>query len=431
MSSGVPPIALLGIVERAALVRDGNTNLFKYNLIGLKQTVLSYLFPLNFGLLNYAFALYAPQAGTQMKIHIKDETGIEIGFFNIALQSLATSQPTIEDVAIKRDGQAVAIPLEGWAVMIFPPIRETSMIPRPGLYTFTVDLEDREVAIGQILFHLIDPEPLSASRIAAIRSNPTAVKAVRAELRCNACGSCIKTYAGLERVPKSEAEGYVWYENLPDSFICSCTQAIFDLNIYRRNLHGLLGGSFTSSGEVAFLPLYEKGALATTRANFAALLDQVAPEETFQTFLEENTVLLHQFSPERIFFKAPILTFCNTDFAIVNPQHELLLIELERPNTRILKKDGGVHSELQHAFDQTRDWLHIADDQRVAVLDCIGIDRKQVGSVQAAVIAGRDSNYDPEHLRKLKGADFGRTRFMTYDDLLAGLDALIRTVDQL
>jgi hypothetical protein len=147
--------------------------------------------------------------------------------------------------------------------------------------------------------------------------------------------------------------------------------------------------------------------------------------------LEENPVFLHQFSPEHIFFKAPILTAHKTDFAILSPQRELLLIELERPNTKILKKDGGVHSELQHAFDQTRDWLHLADEQRVVVLDCIGIERKYVGAVRAVAIAGRDAGYDPEYLRKLKGADFGRTRFMTYDDLLAGLDALIRTVEHM
>jgi len=141
--------------------------------------------------------------------------------------------------------------------------------------------------------------------------------------------------------------------------------------------------------------------------------------------------LLHRFSPERIFFKARILTFRDTDFAVLNSQCQLLLIELERANKKLLKKDGGVHSELQHAFDQTRDWLRISDDQRIAVLDCIGIDRKDVGSVHAVVIAGRDADCDPEHLRKLKGNDFGRTSFMTYDDLLAGLDALISAFDRL
>jgi hypothetical protein len=262
MSSGAPPIAFLGAVERAALVRDGNTNLFKYNLIGLKHTVLSHLFPLSFSELHYALAIYAPEDGTQLKLRVKNEAGNEVGKIDIALQYLATPEPTIEDVAIKRGGQTIAIPLEGWAFMVIPPSRSTAMIPKPGLYTLTVDTEGQEVAVGQLLFALIDPEPLSASRIAAIRSNPSAVKAVRAEIRCDACGDAMKTYAGLEHIPEGEVEGYTWYENLPDSFTCSCKRANFDLSIYRRNLHGLLGGSFNHSGEIAFLPLYEKGGLS-------------------------------------------------------------------------------------------------------------------------------------------------------------------------
>jgi hypothetical protein len=431
MSTELPPIALLGVVERAARIRDGNTNLFKYNLIGLKRTIVSHLFPLVFSSLHYAFALYAPKVGLELRLKIKDEAGHEVGKLGITVQSLATLQPTTEDMAIKREGMIVDIPLEGWTFVTIPPSKGVAMIPKPGIYTFSVDSEGEEFAIGQLNFVLIDPEPLSASRIAAIRSDPSAVKAVRAKILCSVCSETIQAYAGLERVPESEAEGYVWYENLPDSFSCSCGRTTVDLSTYRRNLHSLLGSPFNLSGEMAFLPLYEKGSLVNTRMNFAALLEQVAPEETFQVFLEENPILLHQFSPEQIFFKAPILNLYNTDFAILNPQRQLLLIELERPDTRILKKDGGIHSELQHAFDQTRNWLQAADDQRSAVLYCIRIDPKQVGAVQAVIIAGRDTDYDQEALRKLKGADLGRTKFMTYDDLLAGLDALIRTVEQL
>jgi hypothetical protein len=108
----------------------------------------------------------------------------------------------------------------------------------------------------------------------------------------------------------------------------------------------------------------------------------------------------------------------------------LLLIELEKPQTRILKQDGGVHSELQHAFDQVRDWLHLADEHRRAFIECIGADPKKVGAVKGVVIAGRDGGYNADHLRKLKGVDFGRIKFMSYDDLFASFEALLRALDQ-
>ena len=39
-------IAFLGLCERAAYVLDGNTNLFKWDVIGLKQVVVSSIYPL-------------------------------------------------------------------------------------------------------------------------------------------------------------------------------------------------------------------------------------------------------------------------------------------------------------------------------------------------------------------------------------------------
>lgn len=76
-----------------------------------------------------------------------------------------------------------------------------------------------------------------------------------------------------------------------------------------------------------------------------------------------------------------------------------------------------------------RDWLHLADEHRQAFVTCIGAEPKQVGAVRGVVIAGRDADYDLDHLRKLKGVDFGRIRFMTYDDLFAAFDALLRALD--
>jgi hypothetical protein len=332
--------------------------------------------------------------------------------------------------AFLQEGSLVAI-AKPWTFMVMKSDQLNLIIQRPGTCNILLRDEGRETLVGQLTFVLMDPEPLTESRKAAIRSNPLAGKAVRGVLECKNCKESIRAYVGLERVDQLEAEGFVWYENLKDSFVCSCGNLKVDLTIWRRNLHGFLGLPYNLENE-QILPLYEKGALKNIHTNFAALLEEKAPEETFQKFIENNPVLLHQFSPKRLFFKAPILSLRKTDFAIVNHQHELILLELEKPETRLLKTDGNIHSELQHAIGQPREWLHYADEHRGAVLECIGVDRKEVGAVHAVVVAGRDAGYDPEHLRRLKGnAGYARVKVMTYDDLLANLGTLIRSLEAL
>ena len=106
------------------------------------------------------------------------------------------------------------------------------------------------------------------------------------------------------------------------------------------------------------------------------------------------------------------------------PQKKLVLIELEKTTTKLIKKDGGLHSALNHAFDQVRDWLHVVDEHRLAV----NIDRSRVSTIRGVVIAGRDLGYDAQHLRQLKGSDWGKITLLTYDDLFFSLDSLIRKI---
>jgi hypothetical protein len=432
MANNAPPIAFLGYVERASHVRDGNTNLWKYNVLGLKQIVLSLLFPMSLTGGGLAFAIYDPEVGSHLGLKIRAASGADIGSLDLSFRPPEeATEKASEGSVLRKDGPMLMVPQGGWTFAVITSDTFRFLFPEPGQYNLFLKDGDTETLIGSLGLALVNAEPLTPARIAAIRSDPGGTKAVRTAAKCNKCNDGIKAYAGLERITELEAQGYVWYESVPESFQCSCGAFSFDLGTIRRNLHGLLGQKTTPAGEVGFLPLYEKGSLDTIRASLVALLRQIAPEETFQVFLEENPVLLHTLSPEQIYFKPPILSQRKADFAVVNAQRELILIELERPNTRILKKDGGVHSELQHAFDQARDWLHAADEHRLAVLECIGVERERVGAVKAVVIAGQDAGYDPDQLRKLKGTDFGRIRFLTYDDVLAGLDILIRSMTQM
>src|SRR5690606_37536672 len=141
---------------------------------------------------------------------------------------------------------------------------------------------------------------------------------------------------------------------------------------------------------------------------FGKLIDKNPAEEVLQKFIEKNPVILHQFPADQLFFKPSILTKFKADFAIVTPQKELILVEIEKAGTRLLRKNGDHHSDLTHALGQIHSWLHEADEHRLALLDALEIPRDMVSKIRGVVIAGRDLGNDAAHLRRLKGADLGR-----------------------
>ena len=141
-------------------------------------------------------------------------------------------------------------------------------------------------------------------------------------------------------------------------------------------------------------------------------LIQTLKNQIIQRFIQENPVLLHQFPAEEIFFKPPILTLYKADFGILTPNKEFILIELEKTTTKLIKKDGGMHSNLNHAFDQIREWQDVISDHKIAVLESLKIDKSKVTSISGVIIAGRDSQYDPHLLRRLKGSDYGKTTLL-------------------
>jgi len=73
-------------------------------------------------------------------------------------------------------------------------------------------------------------------------------------------------------------------------------------------------------------------------------------------FIKKNPIFLSHFSPVRIRHKAPVLTRFETDIVILDQRRVVLLVELEKPALKLMKKDGGMAAPLQHAFDQVRQW---------------------------------------------------------------------------
>ena len=195
----------------------------------------------------------------------------------------------------------------------------------------------------------------------------------------------------------------------------------------RDNFHVVLGERvFSNEQEISLGRLYEVNTLEAIIDRFQGLLERDPEEQEVQTFLEETPLLFHRFSPARILKRPPLLNQFQADFAVVSRSGELVLVEIEKPGKRLLKKSGGRTAELIHAFDQVMDWLHLIDDHRITCLQMMGLKNDDITAIRGVVIIGRDKPYKREHLRKLKSSDSGSITLLTYDDLLAGLEALIK-----
>jgi antiviral defense system Shedu protein SduA len=320
-----------------------------------------------------------------------------------------------------------------WMTVVFAFVAPAPIVLlQPGRCTIFHELPDgSERNVGVFYCGTIDPEPLSSERIAAIKSDPRAAKAVRLRLSCTKCDEGIGAYAALERNATAETDGYTWHQDLPDSYICACGENQFDLRQMRKNLFGLIGVNRAENEAVTYVPLYEKSTLNNLRVEFVNLLQTASKEEQLQKFIENNPILLRQFPAQRILFKPALLTRYIADFAILSPQRELILIEIEPASMSLLRKNGDHAAPLTHAVNQVQNWLQIVDDHRLACLTEMNIEPSFVGNIRGVVIGGRDTGYDPANLRQLKSVFSGRISVLTYDDLLGSLSTLIDQIDRL
>jgi hypothetical protein len=413
-------VVFLGICDRA----NFDANKGKWNILGLGHSVFSYIFPVK--LTGMYFGINASENFVQQKntFQIVNDSGENIATITVSAERIAV--PTAEDKFVKRGAETVM----GYGadrVTLFLPLEiRDAVIQAPGLYHLKLVREaEGKKEIGSFQFVLVDPPPLTTDRKAAIKSDPDAVKAIIVEFGCKQCPAKYHVYTSLDKIEYPPESGWEWYEDIPDQFTCECGKTVVNLQYIRRNLHALLGQKSSKNNVLDFVPLYEKSALRMIRSNFAELLDESPEEETLQLFIKENPILLHQFPAESIMSKPPIQSRYIADFAILTAQRELIFIEIEKTTTKLMKKNGHRAADLVHAFDQVRDWLQVIDEHRLAVLDDLGIERSQVSTICGVVIAGREKGYDAQKLRRLKMSSEDRISFLTFDDLLFAMDALI------
>ena len=423
----VPRIALLGVTSRARYHQASPLTFPEIDLLGLTKAVMGFVYPLELSAFVIVLAIYNPEASDSYNIVVRDDNGKEVYTAKIAASVVpaASGDASIgyRDLASGSITYQVttAWPSPSWHVVFFP--FKGLVLEEPSLLRLFLVQDGADVPLGALVFGLLQMPPLTPDRIAAIKSDPRAVKGIRMDLGCKVCPSKLKVFAGLEK-PKSAEEGVVWYQDIPDSFNCSCGATRMKLDILRSNMHALLGQTEVSAKNVSYTRVYEDRSLGHISHNFLKLIEREPREEDVQEFIAGNPIVFHFLAPMRLFEKPPILSKHKTDFVILDGKGTLTFVEIERPNIRLLRKDGATSADMDHAISQVRDWLYEYEKHRAAVLDCLGLQEREVTKVRGLVIAGRDKGYSPEALRKFKWQDRGKIECMTYDDLLSGFAAL-------
>lgn len=428
MSWNTPNVAFLGVCERASYSTIGQPHTWKHNMLGLRSIILFHIFPTSLQGFQMVLAVYNPSDFQPARIRMLDPSGDELFFVDIGFETDANLDNLKDKGGIGPYFVHTAYPT--WMPFVWSMQNVSALIKLPGYYKVVLTRDGKDIPLGCLNIGHVQAPPLTEDRIAAIRSNPRAAKRMRFVIKCNECNDEIVSYAGLERNKEEEQAGAVWYTELPTAFRCKCGKNDIQLNYLRTNLHALLGQTViedeepTSPEPLSYVRLYEESALELICSQFDELLSREPAESDIQRFIRENPILLHRFSPARVFYEVPILTKHRADIVILTTNHDLLLIELEKAQTRLLKKDGGMASPMRHAFDQIRDWLHVTENHKLAVLDCMDLTSDSVGAIRGAVILGRDADYPSEHLRRLRWEDYGKTTFYTYDDILRDLTLL-------
>lgn len=428
-----PHIAFLGICDKISHQKVGHPIGWNYNLIGLRQTIMSYIYPLNLKGYNFLFAVYNPREIKDSQIVMNNAEGVEVFKIDLRLDiSNNNNQNQITSPELPKERIDFFIPNQEkspcWVIFNYL-IKDDIVINEPTNLQLFVNIVEEKISIGNLQMVYLEGPPFGTEFINQLKTNPLAYKFIKMIISCKSCHKQIEAYTGLERESKIENENVKWFQDLPARFICGCKKTDMDLKYVKNNLHVLLGMNKYKEGEILISKLYDSSVLNGIISQFKELINRKPKEEDIQKFFEQNPILLHFLSSDKVFFKKPILNNFITDICILNNKKELLLIEIERADLKLIKKDGGITSQMQHAMDQVRNWLHSAKEERSAVIKGIGLKPDEVSNIRGIVILGRNINYGEEKLRQLKGTNFGDLTLYTYDDILNSLLNLKRDFD--
>lgn len=420
-----PSIALLGVCDRARYEHGEQPILSHIDLLGLRKVVLPYIYPFDASAYYLVMAIYGVELSTPGAVVLRNLEGNQI----FRLKISASPKIDLADIKHekKEDPEGILVAIGGspsWN-MFLAPLKGLLLYEPQTLEAFLLE-DEGEISLGVLAFGLAGAPPLTPDRIAALKSDPRAINSLQLHLGCKHCDSKLKVFAALEKPKEKREKDLVWYQDVPENFECSCGKTKMPLNILRTNMPALLGSRDINAKNLSFSVLYEHRAIDQISKELLQLVKSKPREEVVQQFLAKYPIIFHFLSPRRIYEKPPILSKHQADFAILDSRGTLIFVELERPDIRLIRKDGATSAEMEHAISQVRDWLFLYEKHRGAVLECLDLRDREVTRVRGLVIAGRDEGYDTEKLRRFKWQDRGAIDCMTYEDLLSIFSTLNR-----
>lgn len=303
------------------------------------------------------------------------------------------------------------------------PLSIEVLIPHPGKYHVHSIYCGEDSRIGSVEFLYQRTPSLTPDQVVAINSNPDAVKSVKMELGCKACHDNIAFYTALARSSELESGGLLWYADLPDRFSCQCGKVDLPLRYLRESMHAFLLEDFGKEmSGLSYVRRYGHHEVVKTAKQYTAVLGSGKGEAAVQEFIKKHPVLLAHFGARRLFIKPSFLGKHFGDFAVLDTQDRLWLIELESPTMKLFRKNRHPRAELLHAYGQVNDWLYEYQKHPGAVLEGFNLAVSDVSAVRGAVIAGRrDSVTQAALQRHLSDPPYPRIDFMTLDDLAVSM----------
>lgn len=289
------------------------------------------------------------------------------------------------------------------------------------------ELDGNNVKLGSFTCSFVKPPPLSAEERAALLSRPGSLRAIIFGLSCKLCSDSVRFFDSLEpttSVPKSHHDA-IPLSKAEALWICRCKKTIAPLCYLKDGVSEIYRRGYNES-ELQRLNVsaihFQNGAIDAIISEYQECLSRSKDDEqTVQQFLEANPVLWNFLAPTKIWHKPPILTKYFADFAILSASNILHLIEIEKPSTKLVRKDGNLHSELNLALDQLRNWRIEVQNHRLAFLDQLNLQANAVHDIRFVLVAGMTSNTAWQGLEKVRRDRTAADSLFCFDELASFL----------
>lgn len=427
------PVHFLGVARGAT--RRG----VELDLLGITTFLALPFYPQSLYGLCSVFAVRADALTSNMtiKVVIRTRRGLELGSWTLNLKrrddltpEIAQAElrddllkPTVRTAEMQEGPQNLVIgESQSHLLLAFPFPR--AFVLEPGPVQVVLITDDADQPIGTISLGFWEPPPFAPGEQERYLADTGRPSAMGMTLNCTSCNTTFRTHVSLEGTRKDFREEEplsIPISLLPNIWSCRCGSISFATDYLKRGLHDVLRHRRTGLYDTK--PLDVMHHFQSTEANavlaqYFRLIRNDDNEEVVHAFLHQHKDLFWAFlSPVVIRSKPPVLTKKKADFLILSSSGILTLVELEKPQTRLVTEKGNRHSDVQKGLSQIADWRAVVGDYRAALLAELDLPAAKVQDIRFMLIAGRVGSATTQQMSKLRKDFNPDTEFMTFGDL--------------